>query len=150
MGAPFLLKVSAPNLCDGESATFTCTTSGSNTLYHWFIFGLSGEGGIIDSPARSLISRSSGRFSTTDEAGVIPESNLMISGFTTADNGTVIYCNDAGNPTVFSSTNITIGVGELYSNSKSHLFRTRSGVQCQRLIIFMKELVESITFLSFL
>ena len=35
----------------------------------------------------------------------------MISGFTTADNGAVIYCNDAVNPTVFSNNNITIGVG---------------------------------------
>ena len=107
-----------------------------------------GDVDIMDSPARALQSQSSGRFSTTDAAGGIAQSNLMISGFTTADNGAVIYCNDAGNPTVFSTTNITIGVGELYSNSKSHLFRTRSGVQCQ--IIFIKELVGSITFLSFL
>ena len=29
-----------------------------------------------------------------DEAGGIPESNLMISDFTTADNGAVIFCSD--------------------------------------------------------
>ena len=67
----------------------------------------------MDATARGLQSRPSGRFSTTDAAGGIPESNLMISGFTTPDNGTVIYCNDANSPTVFSNTNITIGVGEL-------------------------------------
>ena len=67
----------------------------------------------MEAQARSLVSRSSGRFSTTDEAGGIPQSNLMISDFTTADNGAVINCNDVNDPTVFSSTNITIEVGEL-------------------------------------
>ena len=66
----------------------------------------------MDVTARGLQSRPSGRLSTTDEVGGIPQSNLMISDFTTADNGAVIYCNDALNPTVFSSTIITIGVGE--------------------------------------
>ena len=67
----------------------------------------------MDAPARSLVSRPPGRFSTSDADGGIPESNLMISDFTTADNGTVIYCKDALNPTMFSTANITIGVGEL-------------------------------------
>ena len=107
----FLTSTVSGDLCDGESATFTCT--GRNTVYNWFIFGLNGEGDIMEAPAKSLVSRPSGRFSTTDEAGGIPESNLMISGFTTADNGAVIYCNDVNSPTVFSTTNITVGVGEL-------------------------------------
>ena len=90
-----------------------CTTTGSNTVFNWFIFGLNGEGDIRETTARVLSDPPSGRFSTTDTLGGIPESNVVISNFTTADNGAVIYCADALNPTLFSSTNITVGVGKL-------------------------------------
>ena len=105
-------EVLIDNTLDREAMFFSAIPT-ERVLPYSMIFGLNGEGDVMDATARSLQSRPLERLFTTDAAGGTPQSNLMISGFTTADNGTVIYCNDANSPTVFSNTNIAVGVSEL-------------------------------------
>ena len=85
----------------------SCRTNGPATLHLWYISGLSNEEPINDATSRSIATRQSMRFSTTDGRGPSDHSNITISNFTGADNGAVVNCTDYRS----SSQSIVINVG---------------------------------------
>ena len=88
----------------GSQQTFTCNVTGVAAV--WTISGLSGISVTRDT---GMVVANHPRITTTDTSGVTPSSIIIITGFTTSDNGGTIQCINQANDSVQGMANISVG-----------------------------------------
>ena len=89
----------------GSQQTFTCNVTGQAAL--WTIKRLNGI--IVTRDSGQIAANISARINTTDTSGLTQSSTITITGFTTADNGGTIQCNNLEDGSVQGMAGISVG-----------------------------------------